>query len=459
MTPFRAPQRDRSTPRWLALAGAIAVAPGCASMSPRAVSPAEIPALEAQIEVSPDDGAALHRYAAALFAADRCEDAEPAASRAIDVAPAVYLGTLVLGRCLEQRERFDEALGIYTDFLSEYSEANGADAIDAQRRMAAQQRGAALARAALAAGVQDAAQEAANPDAVAVLPALVVGSPEYAALSRGLAAMMISDLDILQRFQLLERVEIEAILDELALAESALVDPATAARVGRIVRAGRTVQGTATLDAGAEDALLEAAVAGLTGPPGAPVESAGGLDALLDLEKELVLGVSEALGYVPSLAERTLVLENGTRNLAAFLAFSAGLEAEAAGDYEAAAQLFQDALDEDPDFEAARTELTSALVTEVVAGAGPGELTTLGAASEDAAAQATMLGAATTSNTLGISVLDVAGLDGEITTLEAGEPNGDSEIGSLTTGPAATGDTGTGDILRAGQIRIFFVIP
>ena len=47
----------------------------CATARPTVVSPAEIPIFEARLEAEPGSGADLHRYAAALFSADRCEEA------------------------------------------------------------------------------------------------------------------------------------------------------------------------------------------------------------------------------------------------------------------------------------------------------------------------------------------------------------------------------------------------
>lgn len=437
------------------------VGSGCSLGLQRPVSPAEIPALEAELSRTPDDGATLDRYAAALFAADRCEEAVPAADRAMEVDPESYVGPLVRGRCLEADGQFDAALAVYATFLEEHPGATGVEAVDAQRRLAVQERAITAAREALDEEARGVAPGPADPEAVAVLPVLVQGDPAYEPLSRGLASLMISDLDLLQRFRLVERIETQAIIDELALAQSDRVDPATAARVGRIIRAGQTVQGTVTLNANGEDTALQAAVVDAAGDAPDVVTFAGGLSSLLDLEKDLVLSVSSSLGYEPSLAERTRILENGTRNLAAFLAYSSGLESEAAGDYAAAANYFREAVSQDPTFEEARSELAGSSAMNVAVSAPPTQLTVVGSSSETVVSQAlgaTSAGASgTTSAAIQNSIVDVAGLDGEITTASAGQPDASKAIGDLTGGP--TGSPPPPAVSQTGQIRIFFVIP
>src|SRR2546425_12094967 len=52
---------------------------------------------------------------------------------------------------------------------------------------------------------------------------------------------------LFRSLRLLERLQIGVLLDELKLGQSERADPATAARVGRLLRAERMVQGTATI--------------------------------------------------------------------------------------------------------------------------------------------------------------------------------------------------------------------
>ncbi|MQA91597.1 MAG: hypothetical protein GEU90_15470 [Gemmatimonas sp.] len=431
---------------------------GCATAM--RVTPDEIPVLEARLAEFPDDGRTLHRYAAALFADYRCAEASEAADRAVQVAPENYVGTFVRGRCLEQADSVDAAIELYSEYVTYYSGAPGASAVEAQRRLAMGRRATIQAQVALLAEEQGLlAEERPDPDAVAVLPMLIEGGPEYAPLSRGLASLMMTDLALLERFRVVDRLELDAIVAELTLSQSELVDPATSARVGRLIRAGQTVQGSVSIDDLAELIDIQAAVVGADELDPDLLEAAGGLDALLDLEKELVIATSEALGYVPSDAERARILQNGTRNLLAFLSYSLCLEAEAAGDYALAAQYSRDAIRVDPNFEAARTKLGEMQALEVVARATAGEATQVGGDSDGAVRNARrfdgldlVLGPALES-----SMRDVAGMEREFGPADD-EASGDQAIGALRTGPASQGQPAN-IATREAVIRIIFTIP
>src|SRR2546422_9575601 len=82
-----------------------------------------------------------------------------------------------------------------------------------------------------------------SPATLAVLPLVIAGDSSFQPLSRGLAELLTTDLALIRTLRLLERLQIRAVLDELKLAESQRVDPVTAARVGRRLRAGRLWRG------------------------------------------------------------------------------------------------------------------------------------------------------------------------------------------------------------------------
>src|SRR3989454_83938 len=87
------------------------------------------------------------------------------------------------------------------------------------------------------------AQQPPQSATVAVLPVLVSGDSTYQPLSRGLAELITTDLAYIRTLRLLERLQIGVLLDELKLGASDRADPATAARVGKLLRAERMVQG------------------------------------------------------------------------------------------------------------------------------------------------------------------------------------------------------------------------
>lgn len=348
----------------------------CLGQRPREVSPAEIPDLEARVQREPDNAALRTRYAAALFADNRCDQATTEAQRVRRQRPADAVAVLVIGQCAEKAERFEDALATYRTFLTQFAEAKGSAVIRAREQLALRAYSNQRARLALQNEAQLSAQPA-DPNTVAVLP-LTIASPDtaYQPLSRGLAQMITSDLSLIQRFRLVERLQLSALLDELRLAQTQQVDPSTVARVGRLVQASRMVQGLATIPPEGQ-VRLEASVVQGTGEVTAPEAVTGRFRDLLRLEKDLIVALSARLGYQLSEAERRMILENGTQNLTAFLAYSRGLLAEDAGDFQRAAAYFSDAVRQDPGFRAAREQYQTAAVTEQAQSATEGQVTTV----------------------------------------------------------------------------------
>jgi tetratricopeptide (TPR) repeat protein len=341
------------------------VALGCAGRAaPPPVSPGEIPELEQRLAADPADGAVLLRYAAALFAAGRCDTASIVAARGWARRPGDATAPLVIGQCAERDGRHDAAVQTYRQFLAAYPAGPGTAAVRAREMLALRAGATARARDALAREQELAAAEP-NPEAVAVLPLEIAGDSSYRPLSRGLAQMLTSDLALLRRFPLVERLQIGALLDELALAETGRVDPGTAARIGHLIQAGQLVQGLAAIPPD-QQVRLEAGIVRATGETSDPAVTSGRFADLLRLEKALVLIIAQRLGYVLSEAERRAVLENGTQNLVAFLAYSRGLLEEDRGNFAAAAAHYAEAARVDPSFREARERYQAAAAAPAV---------------------------------------------------------------------------------------------
>ncbi|KPJ95568.1 MAG: hypothetical protein AMS18_02605 [Gemmatimonas sp. SG8_17] len=354
---------------------ALSVAPilACATGRVSEVSPAEIPTLEEQLRRDPDNGDLLLRYAAALFTAERCDTATAVAREGARRRPKDALGPLVIGQCLEQSGYHDLAVATYRAYLTGHGQERGAASVRSREMLATRAQATEEARAALQREAE-LAQVSADPDIVAVLPVEVIGDSTYQPLSRGLAQVLISDLALLQRFRMVERVRLGALLNELQMAQTQRVDQSTAARVGYLLQAGRLVQGLAAIPPDGST-RLEATVILSTGEVTSPESVTGRLRDLMRMEKDLVIAISNQLGYTLSEAERRLILENGTQNLIAFLAYSRGLEAGDRGDYALAAQHFAEAVRADPDFQMAREQYGASVAATTVEATMPTAIT------------------------------------------------------------------------------------
>src|SRR5437879_4167326 len=256
-----------------------ALAGGCSSApKPAAVAPAELPALVAQTEREPRNAALKFRLAAALAAARRCDTAVVVARAAQRLEADNVRGPLVVGGCQEQAGRYDEAIATYQEFAAQHPRAQGVAVLSARAKLALRTSAERTARQALARETE-LAQQPPQAATVAVLPVLVAGDSTYRPLSRGLAELITTDLAYIRTLKLLERLQIGVLLDELKLGTSERADPATAARVGRLLRAERMVQGSVTIPSGGAGSVqLTASVvtgAGVVRPVAPALERSG----------------------------------------------------------------------------------------------------------------------------------------------------------------------------------------
>ncbi len=342
--------------RYCAFAATVFGVFGCSSTLhlPPAPSPAEIPSLEERVAGDATDLQAAVRLGAAYWNANRLPEAESALIRARTLDPGAPAPAFFLGLTYEEMGRYADARREYTVYL----EAAASEAL----RAAVRDRLVLLARSELESAVRAAVASEAElastdpvPGTVGLFPFLYTGAdPVYQPLSRALAEMLVTDLSQTDRLTVLERLRVQLLLDELALADEGMVEPGTAARAGRILGAGQIVQGR--LDAIEEALQVDALVV----PVGADREGVGAslsdedaLQRLFDLQLRLALELYAALGIELTPAERERVTRRPTENLQALLAFGEGLEAGDGGRFGAAEAHFARAIELDPQFDEA----------------------------------------------------------------------------------------------------------
>jgi TolB-like protein len=342
--------------------------------------------------------------------------------------------------------------------MAEHGDERGAAAVGGRELLAVRSKATEDARSALQ-RESELAQVAGDPNVVAVLPVEIAGDTMYQPLARGLAQILISDLALLQRFRMVERLQIGAVMDELQLAQTDRVDPATASRVGRLVQAGRLVQGLAAIPPEGET-RLQASVVMANGEVTSSETVDGRLRDLMQMEKELVIAISAQLGYLLSEAERQLILENGTQSLMAFLAYSRGLLEEERGNYQAASQHFADAVREDPGFDMARDHYEASAMAPTLETA-PATAVTVTAYEAppppDPVVGGIPIDAATTA--MGASELDVASTHSEQVQVADQTQTTTHATNTTQSSPPATvvnkGDTP----VTIGTVRIIFRLP
>ncbi len=221
-----------------------------------------------------------------------------------------------------------------------------------------------------------------------------------------------------------------------------------------MLQAGRMVQGLANIPPEG-DMRLEASVLLASGEVSAPEVATGRFRDLLQLEKDVVIGLAGRLGFVLSEAERRLIMENGTQNLTAFLAYSQGLEAEDLGDYQGAATFFSQAVRADPGFTQARQNYEAAAVAPEVQEASATEVTTV---AETTVEEADVAGEAdVASSALDSSIGDIAATQAEETQSTTTEQT-TGQATNTSSAQAPTTQTQNPPV-QMGTIRIVFRIP
>lgn len=209
------------------------------------------------------------------------------------------------------------------------------------------------------------AQALAGPGSVAVMYFQNQGNPELEPLKVGLTQMLTTDLVGAGGVKVVERTQLQALMDELKLGHSAVVDKETSAKLGKLLGAEYLILGSYFSLAGTlrVDARL---VRVETGEVVYASGSNGTIAEFLDIERKVAAGFRERIGQlipgaVPPLppvpaAPATLT---ATQPLDAALKFSDGLIALDNHELPRARESFQAAIAADPRMEAARAQLAS----------------------------------------------------------------------------------------------------
>jgi TolB-like protein len=347
------PSRPRRSRLLCVVALLAAALPGGAGAQATA-TPSNVEKLEAARAKDPRSAAALRTLGVAYYRAGRYDDARRTLEEARALARTDGTVALYLGMSAEQRGDLPAARAAYTDYL-EHGRTRSVKRQVRARLLSLKRQELEQAAKATIAQEEAIATQPGSPTTVAVPPLRFSGADStLVPLERGFADLLITDLGRSTRLTVLERDRIQSLVDEIARSQSARADSATALRSGRMLRAGRVVQGSLT-QLPDRTLRVDAAVVDVpTTQSLRTVQRSDVLEQLFAIEKQVAFDIFEALGVTLTPAERALVEQRPTRSIAAFLAYSAGLMAEDAGNLEDAERHYANAVRLDPNFRAAR---------------------------------------------------------------------------------------------------------
>lgn len=383
----------------------------CATGLPN-VQAGDVPRLEQEVAASPDDTDLQVQLGMAQYMAGSFDAAETTLQGAIDAGNQSGATYLYLGMVQEERQDWSAARDAYNQYLVVGSSTEAMNEVRKRLTLIGRNLLRVQAQQALAQEAQIAGGANVTPQSVAVLPmAFNSDREDLEPLIYALSDMMTTDFAVSNALVVLERAQIQALLDEMALTSSGYAEPTTGARAGRMLRAEHVFQGVLTT-LGDSDIQTDADVLNVpnTSSEGQLTEAAE-LDGLFDMEKQIVIRtIREVLGVTLTPAEEQAILENRMSNVLAFLAYGRGLRDLDQGDYEGAQAEFALSVQLEPGGFASRTAAmgevaslldASSMITADLGGlAGTtGELG-LGAFSPPTAAVTTTLGNTSLSGTL-----------------------------------------------------------
>jgi tetratricopeptide (TPR) repeat protein len=333
----------------LAFYVAASAAAACAGGLP-AVSPADIPRLQQEVAASPEDTDLQVQLGMAQYAAGDYETSRTLLQGAVEAGNESGPALLYLGMANEELLDWTAARDAYTRYLTVGSSSETRDQVRRRLTLIGRNLLRAQAQQALAQEAQIGGGAAVTPRSVAVLPlAFNSDRADLEPLVYALSDMMTTDFAVSNALVVLERSQIQALLDEMALTSSGYAEPTTGARAGRLLRAEHVFQGVlTTLDQ--DDLQTDADVLNVpnTSSAGQIGESAA-LEALFDMEKQIVIRtIREVLGVELTPAEEQAILENRMGNVLAFLAYGRGLREIDRGNFESAQVEFQLSMQLDP---------------------------------------------------------------------------------------------------------------
>lgn len=173
-------------------------------------------------------------------------------------------------------------------------------------------------------------------------------------LALGIVDFLIRDLIRVRRLEMIERARMIELKKQMELSDSSFMDPATAPRVGAILRVDKVISGTLDQLTG-EDLQINSVIYSRKAKAYYTVDwRRGRLHQVLRLQKELTFAILERLEIRPTRRERDQITELYTESMEAFMAYCLGLADMDGERYEAAFRHFEEALRLDPDFEPAK---------------------------------------------------------------------------------------------------------
>jgi TolB-like protein len=182
------------------------------------------------------------------------------------------------------------------------------------------------------------------------------------ALSKGLADMFITELSKVQALQVIERAQLQQLLEEMKLGQAGLIDEKSAVQVGRLLGAKHLLLGSFVHMFGGKMRIDARIVEVETGLTIKAEEETGKVDKLFDMVKRLTEKIVRDLDVALTKEDRARLEEGGATSFEAAVLYAKGLELEDRGQPLEAYKMYRKALAISPSFEQAKQRLMAVQV-------------------------------------------------------------------------------------------------
>ena len=284
----------------------------CATGGASAVGPEAVARLERERASSPQSEPVLRSLGIAYYKSGNLKDARTALEQARKLNPRDGTAALYLGLTAEGLNDFATARAAYSTYVEYGRTSRVRHALESRLASLQRKELQEMARAQVR-NERQLAQVPGAPNVVAVLPLTFSGADtSLKPLERGLAELLTTDLARSSRLTVVERLRLQAVLDEMKLQSSGATDSSGNVRAGKILQAGRLVQGS-ILQQGPQLRVDAAVIDVPTTRIAGSTNDDRALDQLLTLEKNIALGLFQQLGVTLTTAERNAIEERPTR--------------------------------------------------------------------------------------------------------------------------------------------------
>ncbi len=183
------------------------------------------------------------------------------------------------------------------------------------------------------------------------------GQDKLNPLQKGMAVMLISDLAKLEQLQVVSRVRMQALLDEMGLAISGISDKENISTVAKLLGAYFVASGDIMKGVNQaikiDSSVLDVPFESLSHQPAV----AGKFEQLSKLEKEILFNIVDQLQITLSPGKKIELQIPLSTSTTALLALFLGIDHSDKGQYTQAKRMYEQALVEDPDLKMAKTGL------------------------------------------------------------------------------------------------------